>query len=433
MRYASDRYRYGAGDTPDTADVEFAGRVEFVGAEPPFGSGYVTATQLLGLTVTDVRRGSGVSVGDYLDVDVAIVAGARHVVPGNMNPDVPALDPSMIQPGVTLVAWANASDGRWQVIDVSTDGPVPAANYAGRAANANRYSTGASAPDWRANAYGRKYSIGLEAPLDLTDFPTNVFVIVADTDTPAVPRQIRKSDHDALQRAWDRMMKGQGLIVDGPTVTVNGKSMNLASRFRELLRGGLADSPFIRALFQEIVNDDAHPVTVHVVHDAVGILVDGFQFNPNVDRRVTPTPHKGHHTIDMEDFDQFPRVSGNPRNNMMLTHQNLVHALREARQACCSPAPETRILPRISAPLPTRTCSGRNRDRAACSTSARRSWIRRRCRRRPGTDTSTGAGSSAATTARARSKSPKRGTPSRTAPADAISRRSTTFPTESRP
>src|SRR5512132_1720172 len=112
MRYGSDRYRYGAGDTPETADAEFAGRVESVGAEPAFGSGYVTAVQTVGLTITDVRRGSGVSVGDYLDLDVAVVDGARHVVPGSTTPDVPALDSSMIQPGVTLVAWANAAAGR---------------------------------------------------------------------------------------------------------------------------------------------------------------------------------------------------------------------------------------------------------------------------------------------------------------------------------
>jgi hypothetical protein len=45
---------------------------------------------------------------------------------------LPALDSSMVQPGVLLVAWANAVDGRWQAIEVSTDGPSSANNYAGR-------------------------------------------------------------------------------------------------------------------------------------------------------------------------------------------------------------------------------------------------------------------------------------------------------------
>jgi hypothetical protein len=318
MRYGS--YRYGAGDTPETADAEFAGRVEYVGAEPAFGSGYITATQVLGLTITDVRRGSGLSVGDYVDVDVAVYDGGRHVAPGTMNPDVLALDPSMVQPGVTVVAWANVSDGRWQALDISTDGPASSGNYAGRSRGATRYSGGAYAPA-RGSTYGRSYARGLQQGLDLTDYPTNVFVIIPDAQVPAVPREIRQSDHDALERGWDRMMKGQGLIVDG-----------LATEFRELLRGGLADSPMIRALFLEIVNDAAHPITMHCVDDGPTILIDRFQFDPNADLAVTPLPHRGHHTIDIADFNQTPRVSGNPRNFMMLRHQNLLHALREARE-----------------------------------------------------------------------------------------------------
>src|SRR5262249_31935040 len=129
MRHGSDRYRYGAGDTPETADAEFAGRVEYVGPEPTFGSGYVTAVQMVGLTVTDVRRGSGISGGDYIDLQLAIIDGARHMAPSSGDPDISALDPSMVQSGVTLVARANAIDGGgWRAIDISTDGP----NYAGR-------------------------------------------------------------------------------------------------------------------------------------------------------------------------------------------------------------------------------------------------------------------------------------------------------------
>jgi hypothetical protein len=321
MGYDSYRSRYGAGATLETTDAEFTGRVEYVGPEPTFGSGYVTAVQTVGVTVTDLRRGGGLAVGDYIDLEVAIIDGARHMVPSSADPDVSALDPAMVQPGVLLVAWANAIDGGgWQAISISTDGPGSASNYAGRSRGANRYSGDGYPPAGRGSTYGRPYARGLDT-LDLTDYPTNVFVIIPDTDTPTVPRQIRQSDHDALERGWDRMMRGQGLIVDG-----------LAAEFRELLRGGLADSPFIRALFLEIVNDDAHPLTIHAVSDGTGILIDGFQFNPNADVTVTPLPHRGHHTIDIDDFNQCPRVSGNPRNYMMLRHQNLVHALREARE-----------------------------------------------------------------------------------------------------
>lgn len=327
MRY-DDRtqWRYRGGTSRETADAEFAAMVESVGPEPGFFSGRAPAYQRLDVRVTDVRRGDGVAADDYMTLDVLIVRGKPHVRGGSSG--IPALDSSMVQAGVTIVAWANLTAEGWRAIEISTDGPVPASNYAGRYRGADRHATrGYPNP----NRYGRPYATGLDT-LDLTDYPTNVFVIIPDTDTPTVPRQIRQSDHDALERGWDRMMRGRGLTIDGPVQNINGVDVDLASRFRELLRGGLADSPIIRSLFLEIVNDDAHPLTFHIVHDAVGIFIDGFQFNPNVDRRVTPLPHRGHHTFDMDDFDQTPRVSGNPRNDMRLSLQNLLHGLREARQ-----------------------------------------------------------------------------------------------------
>ena len=90
---------------------------------------------------------------------------------------------------------------------------------------------------------GADGSHGLADELDLTDFPTNVFVVVPDASTPAVPREIRKSDLDTLQTAWDCMMKGKGLTLQGTADDQRG--------FRELLRGGLADSPLTRGLFRE--------------------------------------------------------------------------------------------------------------------------------------------------------------------------------------
>jgi hypothetical protein len=121
--------RYGGGGTPDSVDVEFTGRVDYVGAEPEFLSGRVPALQTVGMTVTEVRRGSGLSVDDVVDVDVMIYAGSPHIGLGQTG--LPALDTSMVQPGVLLVAWANAAEDRWQAIEVSTDGPSDM-NYAGR-------------------------------------------------------------------------------------------------------------------------------------------------------------------------------------------------------------------------------------------------------------------------------------------------------------
>jgi N-acetylmuramoyl-L-alanine amidase len=200
----------------------------------------------------------------------------------------------------------------------------------GLARGVDRYLSRPDRSGSRAYAFGRPYSIGLDEPLDLTDFPTNVFTIVPDTATPTVPRQIRQSDHDALERAWDCMMKGSGLTVDGPVQRINGVDVDLASQFRVLLRGGLADSPLIRDLFREIACDTAHPLTFHIRRDFPGMIIDGFQFDPtNPDPTIA---HPGHHSFDLADFDQLPRVSGNPRNDMMTSLQNLLHGLREARQ-----------------------------------------------------------------------------------------------------
>lgn len=174
----------------------------------------------------------------------------------------------------------------------------------------------------RSYGFRSGYSRGLGDDLDLTDFPTNVFVVIPDASAPTVPRQIRQGDLDKLQTAWDCMMKGKGLTLEGSDDNQKG--------FRELLRGGLSDSPMMRALFQEIACDTANALTMHVGRSQPFVFVDAFQFdwtNPDFTQQQV-----GHHSIDLDDFDQFPRVSGNPRNFMMLRHQNLVHVLREARQ-----------------------------------------------------------------------------------------------------
>lgn len=176
----------------------------------------------------------------------------------------------------------------------------------------------------RAYSFGGAYSRSLAEELDLTDFPTNVFDIIADAGVANVPRQIRKSDHEKLQTAWDCMMKGKGLTVEGSNAH--------QQTFREFLRGGLADSPLIRDLFQEIACDTAHPLTVHVGEDIPFIFIDGFQFDASratIEERVQ---QPGHHTFDLKDCNVLPRVSGHPRDSLMLRQQNLVHGLREARQ-----------------------------------------------------------------------------------------------------
>jgi len=136
MRYGyRDPNRYGGGSTTDAADAEFVGRVKYVGSEPQFPSGFAPALQLVSMTVTDARRGE-VSVDETLDVDVLVVAGNPHIGTGASG--LPALDASMVQPGVLLLAYANRAGDRWQAFEISTDGPSSANTYAGRGSGYRR-------------------------------------------------------------------------------------------------------------------------------------------------------------------------------------------------------------------------------------------------------------------------------------------------------
>ena len=201
----------------------------------------------------------------------------------------------------------------------------------GLARGVDRYLRRADRTGSRAYAFGRPYSIGLDEALDLTDFPTNVFVIIPDTDTPTVPRQIRQSDHDALQRAWDCMMKGRGMIIEGSDTLPNGTATDRSSEFRELLRGGLSDSPLFRQVYQEICCDQTQPVTMHIRSQFPTVQIDRFRFDPT--RPVgARAGQAGHHTFDLFDLGKFPHVATTAQSNLSLKHQIVLHGLREARQ-----------------------------------------------------------------------------------------------------
>jgi hypothetical protein len=131
MRYQNGLQRRFGGTTPDTADAEFAARVESVGPEPLFASGRAPAYQRLDVTVTDVRRGE-VAVGDYVPLDVLIVGGNPHTTVNEVG--VPVLDAAMVQSGVLIVAWANRGEQGWEALEISTDGPSSADGnlYSGR-------------------------------------------------------------------------------------------------------------------------------------------------------------------------------------------------------------------------------------------------------------------------------------------------------------
>jgi N-acetylmuramoyl-L-alanine amidase len=201
----------------------------------------------------------------------------------------------------------------------------------GLARSVDRYLSRGGRNGGRAYAFGRGYARGLDDALDLTDYPTNVFVVIPDTDTPTVPSQIRQSDHDALQRAWDCMMKGRGMIVEAADTLPDGTAVDRSSEFREMLRGGLSDSPIFRQVYQEICCDTTNPLTVHVRQHFSGIDIDAFQFDPT--QPVGSRGHQaGHHTFDLFDIGQFPHVATSAQLNLSLKHQIMLHGLREARQ-----------------------------------------------------------------------------------------------------
>ena len=112
--------RYGGGGTRDQADADFLAEVTAVGPEPTHVSGVIPAFQTLSLYVTETLRGD-IAQGSQIDLDVLVANGSPHVSLGMSG--APALDASMIQPGVTVHGWANREGDRWYGIEISTDGP----------------------------------------------------------------------------------------------------------------------------------------------------------------------------------------------------------------------------------------------------------------------------------------------------------------------
>ena len=126
-------------------------------------------------------------------------------------------------------------------------------------------------------------------------------------------------------------MKGRGIIVEAADTLPDGTAIDRAGAFRELLRGGLSDSPIFRQVFQETCCDETHPVTMHVRSQFPGIVVDAFRFDPTRPAG-SRSNQAGHHTFDLSDIGKFPRVGASGQPNLSLEHQIVLHGLREARQ-----------------------------------------------------------------------------------------------------
>jgi hypothetical protein len=122
------QFRYGGENDPVGEHAEFVGSVDYVGAEPGFISGFIGAYQTLGVTITDARSGP-VGAGDRVEVDVLIAGGYPFVTMGSTG--VPALDSSVVQPGVLVLFAAAQEYGRWRCTAISTDGPQAPSQFVG--------------------------------------------------------------------------------------------------------------------------------------------------------------------------------------------------------------------------------------------------------------------------------------------------------------
>src|SRR5262244_2060491 len=80
-----------------SADVAFNAEVISLGAAPTYPSGYVTAYQGVTASVTELRSGQGLQVGDQIDLTVPVVGSSSHAVAGQRG--VPALNSALFRTG----------------------------------------------------------------------------------------------------------------------------------------------------------------------------------------------------------------------------------------------------------------------------------------------------------------------------------------------
>ncbi len=106
-------------DVMSLADVAFAASVVNLG-EPPGGvCGRLIVCQQVVAEVTELRSGSGLQVGDRVDLAIPVVATARDVAlqtNGGMG-----LDSSLYRPGAPFVAHAKWVNDRWMALAIDIE------------------------------------------------------------------------------------------------------------------------------------------------------------------------------------------------------------------------------------------------------------------------------------------------------------------------
>jgi N-acetylmuramoyl-L-alanine amidase len=182
-----------------------------------------------------------------------------------------------------------------------------------------------------AYSFGRPSARGLDAALDLTDFDENGYSIIPADAPNRVPNNVTQAELDQLKRSWDCMMRGKGIKLQGSAAD--------QSTFRVMLHGQMRLSQVVRDQFLLLACDEPNTVTFDLVRNGANVFVDLFRTEVS-NAGVARGTRNGFHTIDLNDFEQIPQVSGNPRNFMYLQGSILVHALREAREGMLNLAPD---------------------------------------------------------------------------------------------
>src|SRR5215471_1386755 len=106
-------------DVMGLAEVAFGAKVVALGDPPGAVCGRSIVCQSVTVEVIELRRGSGLQVGDRIELAIPVVATARDVVPQPSSGM--GLDTSLYRPGAPFVAFAKWVNDRWTALAIDID------------------------------------------------------------------------------------------------------------------------------------------------------------------------------------------------------------------------------------------------------------------------------------------------------------------------
>jgi hypothetical protein len=148
--------------------------------------------------------------------------------------------------------------------------------------------------------------------------PFGAFSVVPDAMIgPLTLNQMRVREIRALERGWNNILAGRGIIT-------HGSGQDVAA-WRRMVQQSMADSPTLRKLVTDIGNDpDArHAIVANLGRRQPGVLVDSF----------------GTGDVDLDDLGHFPAAPSTLSPNEMTLGEQIVHILAERRAANTSANP----------------------------------------------------------------------------------------------